>query len=89
MKTIETDLLVAPDRTAVIRLKLPNDVSTGRHRAKIVVDPDEPSAATDAVLPALFNPEGLWAGQGTDVSDDDLAIARTEMWGKLDREEPL
>lgn len=77
---------MAPDRTAVIRLKLPNDISTGRHRATIVVDPDEKPATA---LPVLFNPEGLWAGQGTDVTEEDLATARAEMWGKFDREEPL
>ena len=40
-----------------------------------------------AVAP-LFNPEGLWANQGTDILDEDLATARTEMWDKCDRDEP-
>jgi len=35
----------------------------------------------------LFNPEGLWAGQGADVSPEEIAEARREMWGKCDREE--
>lgn len=34
-------------------------------------------------LPALFNPEGLWAAQGTDISDEDLAAARAAMWSNL------
>ena len=86
MKTFETEVMVAPDRTAVIRLKLPDDISTGRHRVRIVVDPDEQPATAS---PVLLNPEGLWAGQGTDVTEEDLAAARAEMWGKFEREEPL
>ncbi len=39
-------------------------------------------------LPSLLNSEGLWAGQGTDISDKDLATARAEMWNKFDREKP-
>ena len=35
----------------------------------------------------LFNPEGLWAGRGEDISPEDLAEARKEMWGKYDKEE--
>jgi hypothetical protein len=35
----------------------------------------------------LFNPEGLWSGQGSDVSPEEIAEARREMWGKHDREE--
>ena len=89
MKTIETDMMVTPDHTAIIHLKLPHDVSTGRHRARIVVDPDGPPTAPGTALPQLFSPEGLWAGQGTDISDEELANARAEMWGKLDREEPF
>jgi hypothetical protein len=85
-KTFDTEIMVGLDRTAVIRLTMPGDVSTGLHRATIVFDPVEKQA--DA-LPVLFNPEGLWAGQGTDVSDEELAAARSEMWGKLDYEEPL
>lgn len=34
----------------------------------------------------LFNPEGLWAGQGTNISPEEIAEARREMWGKYDRE---
>ena len=35
----------------------------------------------------LFNPEGLWANQGSDISPEDIAEARREMWGKYDRQE--
>jgi hypothetical protein len=35
----------------------------------------------------LYNPEGLWAGQGEDISPEDLAEARKVMWGKYDKEE--
>ena len=85
-KTFDTEILVGPDRTAVIRVTMPDDVPTGLHRATIVFDAVEPQAEA---LPVLFNPEGLWAGQETDVSDEELAAARSEMWGKFDREEPL
>ncbi len=36
----------------------------------------------------LFDPEGLWASQGADVSLEEIAEARREMWGKYDRGEP-
>lgn len=32
----------------------------------------------------LINPEGIWANQGTDISPEDLAEARREMWSKID-----
>jgi hypothetical protein len=35
----------------------------------------------------LFDPEGLWAGQGVDISPEDIAQARQEMWGKYDETE--
>ena len=31
----------------------------------------------------LIDPEGLWANQGSDVSPEDLAEARREMWGRI------
>jgi hypothetical protein len=34
----------------------------------------------------LYNPEGLWAGQGDDISSEDIAEARKEMWKKYDKE---
>ena len=30
--------------------------------------------------------EGLWAGQGVDVSEEDIAELRREMWSKFPRE---
>lgn len=33
--------------------------------------------------PKLTNPEGLWAGRGCDISPEELAEARREMWGKF------
>jgi hypothetical protein len=35
----------------------------------------------------LYNPEGLWAGQGEDISPAVLAEARKDMWGKYDKEQ--
>lgn len=31
----------------------------------------------------LFNPEGLWEGEGCDISPEELAEARREMWSKF------
>jgi hypothetical protein len=30
--------------------------------------------------------EGLWTGHGIDISEEDIAEARREMWGSIDRE---
>ena len=38
MKTIETDLIVNPDRQATIYFRVPDDVEPGKHRALVVVD---------------------------------------------------
>jgi hypothetical protein len=45
MKTFETSISVNPDGSAIVELKLPDNVSPGIHRAIVVVD--EQSAATD------------------------------------------
>lgn len=38
---------------------------------------------------SLFNPEGLWSEAGTDVSAEDIAEARREMWAKfVDDQQP-
>lgn len=34
----------------------------------------------------LYNPEGLWAGQGEDISTENIAEVRKEMWGKCDKD---
>jgi hypothetical protein len=31
----------------------------------------------------LIDPRGMWANQGTDISPEDLAGARREMWGRI------
>jgi len=31
--------------------------------------------------------EGLWAGMGFDVTDEDISEARREMWGNFPRED--
>jgi hypothetical protein len=36
--------------------------------------------------PLLKSLEGLWAGQGVDVSDEDIADLRREMWAKFPRD---
>jgi hypothetical protein len=37
--------------------------------------------------PPLFNPEGLWAGSGTDISPEEISDLRHEMWGEYIHEE--
>jgi hypothetical protein len=49
-----------------------------------VLDFVEFLATKSGIRPSLFNPEGLWTGQGTDVSSEDIAEARAEMWGKYE-----
>jgi hypothetical protein len=41
MRTIETDITVAPDGKAVVELQLPATVSAGKHRAVVVLDEGE------------------------------------------------
>lgn len=31
----------------------------------------------------LFNPAGMWAGQGCDITPEEIAEARREMWAKF------
>jgi len=31
----------------------------------------------------LIDPRGMWANQGNDISPEDLAEARREMWGRI------
>jgi len=34
----------------------------------------------------LKSQEGLWAGQGVDISEEDIAELRREMWAKFPRD---
>jgi hypothetical protein len=43
--------------------------------------------ATETVRGPLFDLYGLWAGEGLDITEDDIAQARREMWGKVPRED--
>ena len=36
--------------------------------------------------PPLESLEGLWAGQGVDISEEDIAELRREMWAKFPRD---
>jgi hypothetical protein len=44
-------------------------------------------AETNAARPRLFNPEGLWTQSGTDISAEEIATLRREMWGEYVHEE--
>jgi hypothetical protein len=35
----------------------------------------------------LRSPEGLWADMGFDITEEDIARARREMWGNFPRED--
>lgn len=77
MKTVDLTIEVSDDHT--VTMKLPSDVKPGAHRIRMFIE-----EATGS--PPLFNPEGLWAGQGTDVSSEDIMEARKDMWGKFSNE---
>jgi hypothetical protein len=49
MKTIETDITVAPDGKAVIELQLPSTVQAGKHRALVVLDEGKMDEHTEPV----------------------------------------
>ena len=76
MKTIDLTINVPEER--VITVKLPEDISTGEHHAVMVIDQN----GSEATPRPLFSFEGLWAG-GPDVSPEDIAQARREMWRKF------
>ncbi len=52
MKTIETEVVVSPDGTAVIQLQLPADLPRGKHRAVVVVE-EQPTAAVETAAAPL------------------------------------
>ena len=35
----------------------------------------------------LFDPHGLWAHSGVDITEDDITEARREAWGEFPRED--
>ena len=37
--------------------------------------------------PPFRSVEGLWAGMGFDITEEDIAEARREMWGNFPRED--
>lgn len=78
MKAIATTIQVSSER--LVTLKLPDDISPGEHHVVVVID--EPAVSATLSGP-LLDPEGLWADQGTDISPEDIAEARKEMWAKF------
>lgn len=76
MKTIDLTINVPEER--VITLKLPEDISPGEHRVVMVID-DQPAGRNGRTL---FSTEGILAG-GPDISPEDIAEARREMWRKF------
>jgi len=74
MKTIDLTINVPEER--VITVKLPEDVNPGTHHIVMVIE-----QAAPAVRP-LFRTKGILAG-GPDISREDIAEARREMWRKF------
>lgn len=73
MKTI--DMVVDVPEGRVVALKFPDDVAPGEHRVLVVID-EQPADQQ----PPRFDPEGLWADKGIDISPEDILEARR---GKL------
>jgi len=72
------DLIINVPEDRVITVKLPEDVSIGEHHVVMVIDQDGAQSPDQP----LFSFDGLWAGT-PDVSTNDIANARREMWRKL------
>ncbi|MGO8746810.1 MAG: hypothetical protein ACLQNE_12540 [Thermoguttaceae bacterium] len=59
MKTFETEIIVQSDRTAVIAVKLPEEVREGKYRALLLVE-DRP--ISESVPGAELSPPLRWEG---------------------------
>ena len=59
------------------------------HRQREVLDFVEFLEHKDVVKRPLRSVEGLWADLGIDITEEDIAEARREMWGNFPREIPL
>ena len=74
-KTVDLTINVSEER--VITVKLPEDIRPGTHYAVMVIEQAGPEEARP-----LFRTKGILAG-GPDVSREDIAEARKEMWRKF------
>jgi hypothetical protein len=80
MKAIETDVIVTQGGRGRIDLKLPMDVSLGRHRAVVVVDerPASPTHRTENSLADFpVHDPGPWP--------ESLSLRRADLYGEDER----
>jgi len=87
MKAVEITATVEPD--GKLTATLPVRLTPGPYRVLIKVEETQsrPSQESVASKPPLENPYGLWAGLSIDVTREDIAEARKEMWGRFTHEE--
>jgi len=52
-----------------------------------VLDFVESLSEKTTLPPPLFNPEGLWAENKSDISPEEISLMRREMWGEYVHEE--
>ena len=80
MRTIETNVTVTP--AGQIILPAPLDIPPGQHRAVLVIE-EESSAPVKRPRRSL---KGLWADLNMEITEEDFAEARREMWGTFPRD---
>jgi len=78
MRTIETDIMVAPDGKAVVELQLPLTVSAGKHHAVVMLDEgvaEGRCAAVETAAPVEMpiHDFGPWP--------TDLSLRREDLYG--------
>ncbi len=89
MKTIETEVAVGIDGTAVIQFQLAADITPGLHRAVVVLE-ETSTVGGDGnteVRRPLQNPYGLWANLGVDLAATEIAELRRDTWGSFPRKD--
>jgi hypothetical protein len=94
MKTIEADVAVGLDGTAVIQFQVAPDVCPGIHHAVVVLeeavaDEESTRGATSLARGPLQSPYGVWADLRVDIAAEEIAEARREMWRAFPREDIL
>jgi len=78
MRTIETDITVAPDGKAVVELQLPATVSAGKHRAVVMVDE---AAVDDRLTTAKARPPIEMPVHDFGPWPADLSLRREDLYG--------
>ncbi len=87
MKTIETEVAVGIDGTAVIQFQLAADIAPGLHRAVVVLEETTTVDGTSEVGRSLQSPYGLWANLGVDLAATEIAELRRDTWSSFPRKD--